>query len=156
MEYSAAEPPWLDEEQQRIWRAYLLGSARLLEKLDADLRQFGLDLPEYEILVTLSEADDERIRMSDLATAVHQSRSRLTHTIGRMERSNLVQRVTCPTDKRGVWAELTEDGRSLLHAAAPRHVLAVRANFVDAVDSGDFAAIGRAFTTMVELDSSSA
>ena len=69
-----------------MWRTYLLGSARLLERLDADLRKSGLDLPEYEILVTLEEAPDRRLRMSELADAVHQSRSRLTHTIARMEK----------------------------------------------------------------------
>ena len=60
-------PRWLDAEQQQVWRAYLLGSARLAERLDADLREFGLDLGEYEILVTLSEAADRRVRMSELA-----------------------------------------------------------------------------------------
>src|SRR4051812_2649994 len=103
----SSTPIWLTEEQQRVWRAYLLGSARLNEKLDADLRQFGLDLGEYEILVTLSEAEDRQSRMSDLADAVHQSRSRLTHTVSRMEGRGVVERVSCPTDRRGVWARLT-------------------------------------------------
>ena len=80
-----APPRWLTAEQQRVWRTYLLGSARLSERLDADLRKSGLDLPEYEILVSLEEAPDRRLRMSELAAAVHQSRSRLTHTIARME-----------------------------------------------------------------------
>src|ERR1700712_4371454 len=96
---------WLTPEQQRVWRAYLLGSARLSEKLDADLRQFGIDLAEYEILVCLEEVPEKRMRMSELADAVHQSRSRLTHTIARMEKAGLVVRTTCPTDRRGVWAE---------------------------------------------------
>lgn len=55
--------PWLSAEQQRVWRSYLLGAARLSERLDADLRPFGIDLSEYEILVTLSEADDRRLRI---------------------------------------------------------------------------------------------
>ena len=40
-------PHWLTDPQQKVWRAYLLGSARLSELMDANLRQFGLDLPEY-------------------------------------------------------------------------------------------------------------
>ena len=60
--------------------------------------------------------------MSELADAVHQSRSRLTHTVARMEAENLVERVNCPTDRRGVWASLTAHGLELLETAAPSHV----------------------------------
>ena len=99
-------PRWLSADQQRVWRAYLLGSALLQERIDADLRSVGLDGAEYEILVNLSEAPDRRLRMAELADAVHQSRSRLTHTITRMEKARLVERISCPTDRRGVWADL--------------------------------------------------
>ncbi len=145
---------WLDPEQQRTWRRYLLGSARLSERLDADLRQFGMDLAEYEILVALSELDDHRLRMSELADAVHQSRSRLTHTITRMEKSGLVERTTCPTDRRGVWAQLTEQGLALIERAAPSHVNAVRANLIDIISADDLAAVGRVFEAVIAVDPS--
>jgi DNA-binding MarR family transcriptional regulator len=144
-------PRWLSADQQVVWRAYLLGSARLAERLDADLRCFGIDLGEYEILVTLSEAPDRQVRMSELADAVHQSRSRLTHTISRMEKANLVERVECPTDRRGVWAHLTGHGFALLETAAPSHVEAVRRNFVEAMSEGDYAALGRAFRAVLAV-----
>jgi DNA-binding MarR family transcriptional regulator len=149
---SSGRPRWLNAEQQRIWRTYLLGSARLHERLDADLRDSGLDLPEYEILVVLSESEDRRCRMSDLADAVHQSRSRLTHTITRMEQADLVRRVSCPTDRRGVWAQLTDEGMELLETVAPSHVAAVRRNLVDAVDSDDFKALGRVFAAVLKVE----
>ena len=144
-------PRWLSVEQQSVWRSYLLGSARLAERLDADLREFGLDLGEYEILVTLSEAPDRRVRMSELAEAVHQSRSRLTHTVSRMENAHLVERSSCPTDRRGVWAHLTGTGFELLEEAAPRHVEAVRRYFVEAMSEQDYAAVGRAFAAVVRV-----
>jgi DNA-binding MarR family transcriptional regulator len=140
---------WLDQEQQRIWRTYLLGVARINERLDADLRHFGIDLGEYEILVCLEEANCRRLRMSELAEKVHQSRSRLTHTVARMEKAGLVVREACPTDRRGVWARLTEAGLELLQAAAPSHVESVRAAFVEAVDPDDFRALGRAFDAVL-------
>ena len=142
---------WLDADQQRVWRAYLLGSARLAERLDADLREFGLDLGEYEILVTLSEAPERRVRMSELADAVHQSRSRLTHTVARMENAGLVDRSSCPTDRRGVWAHLTDEGFRLLEVAAPTHVEGVRRNFVEAMTAADYAAVGRAFDAVLAV-----
>jgi len=144
---------WLTAEQQKVWRTYLLGAARLNERLDADLHRSGLDLPEYEILVVLEESPDRRLRMSELADAVHQSRSRLTHTIARMEKSGLVGRTTCPTDRRGVWAQLTDTGFEILRKTAPAHVAAVRRNFVDAVSPEDWEAVGRVFAAVLAVPS---
>jgi len=140
---------WLTDEQQQVWRSYLLGSALLAARLDATLREFGLDLGEYEILVRLSEAPEHQVRMSELADSVHQSRSRLTHTVGRMEAGGLVERISCPTDRRGVWAHLTERGQTLLETAAPTHVASVREHFLEAMTEADYAALGRAFAGVV-------
>lgn len=140
---------WLTAEQQKVWRTFLLGSARLSERLDADLHRSGLDLPEYEILVVLEESPDHRLRMSELADAVHQSRSRLTHTVSRMEKAGLVERTTCPTDRRGVWAQLADQGFAVLRSTAPGHVDAVRRYFVDAVSPADYEAVGRAFAAVL-------
>ena len=147
-----AVPRWLTAEQQQVWRAYLLGSALLQERIEADLRPFGLDRAEYEILVVLSEVDDQRLRMAELADAVHQSRSRLTHTISRMEKAKLVKRTNCPTDRRGVWAELTAEGFKLIKEAAPTHVETVRRNFVEVMSEEDYAAVGRAFIAVIAAD----
>lgn len=141
---------WLTDDQQRVWRAWLLGTAVLNERLDVQLREHDLDLAEYEILVTLSEADGRQLRMAELADAVHQSRSRLTHTVTRMEKRELIERTTCPVDRRGVWANLTAAGQQLLEDAAPSHVECVRRNFVDAVDPKDYAALGRALRAVIE------
>lgn len=138
------EPCWLTAEQQRVWRAYLTAVARIDTFLDERLRPFGLGMSEYEILVNLSEAPARRMRMSDLADASRQSRSRLTHTVARMESRGLLERLPCPGDRRGVVARLTPQGLSLLETAAPDHVASVREVLVDAVPPEDFAALGRA------------
>ena len=145
------EPRWLNAEQQRIWRSFLNGVARINEQLDAELRPFGLDLGEYEILVHLSESERHMLRMSDLAERVRQSRSRLTHTISRMETKGLVNRVACPSDRRGVNAIMTEAGYRLLVEAAPAHVESVRCALVDRVDPDDFEALGRAMEAVTRV-----
>ena len=145
------EPRWLNAEQQRIWRSFLNGVARINEQLDAELRPFGLDLGEYEILVHLSESERHMLRMSDLAERVRQSRSRLTHTISRMEAKGLVNRVACPSDRRGVNAIMTEAGYQLLVEAAPAHVESVRCALVDRVDPDDFEALGRAMEAVIRV-----
>lgn len=137
---------WLDPQQQRAWRAYLVGTTLLMERLDRELGEaFDLSLSEYEILVRLSEAPENRMRMAVLASSLSHSRSRLTHTVKRMEQRGLVVRSTCSDDGRGVEATLTEEGRSLLAAAAPLHVRGVRRLLVDLVGPEDFSAVGRAF-----------
>ena len=148
---SDVETPWLEPHQQHIWRDWLRASARINADLDAGLRVYGLDLAEYEILVNLSEAQERRIRMSELAEQVRQSRSRLTHTVSRMEKQGLVGRETCTADGRGVWAFLTPEGFSLLEQVAPHHVASVRRIFVDAVDAEDFTALGRAMTSVLAV-----
>jgi len=145
------EPRWLDATQQRDWRAFVEGSIRLNDLLDRDLKtRHGLSMAEYEILVRLSEAPERRLRMAELADEASQSRSRLSHTVSRLECKGLVARGTCGADKRGVNAELTDEGFALLAKAAVDHVATVREFFVDVIDPSDLAAIGRAFAAVSE------
>jgi DNA-binding MarR family transcriptional regulator len=142
---------WLTTDQQRDWRSFLLGSTLLMDRLDRDLREHhDLSLPEYEILVRLSESDNRALRMAELADSVKNSRSRITHTIARMERAGLVVRKQCPSDGRGVIAHLTERGFAKLVDAAPDHVDSVRSALIDVVSAEDFSAIGRAFSAVAE------
>ncbi len=137
--------PWLSAEQQTHWRAYLLGAARLSDALTRQLEHdAGLSLSEYEILVRLSEAEGRTLRMSDLATSLVHSRSRLTHTVGRLESRGLVVRASCPDDRRGVNCTMTDAGYALLESAAPGHVQAVREHLVDRLTGEELRAVGRA------------
>ena len=104
--------------------------------------------------MALSETPERRLRMSELADAVHQSRSRLTHTVARMEADQLVERVNCPTDRRGVWASLTAHGLEVLETAAPTHVELVRRSFVEVASAADYTAVGRVFSAVIELETS--
>ena len=142
---------WLTAQQQHAWRAYLVATTLLTERLDRDLReQHDLSLPEYEILVRLSEAPRRQLRMAMLAESVSHSRSRVTHTVARMEQAGLVRRVSCPSDRRGVLAEMTPTGLATLEEAAHTHVRGVRENLVDLADPDDFIAMGRVFDAVAD------
>lgn len=140
---SAQGPHWLDEEQYGYWRSFVDGTARLNQLLAQDLeKRCGLSLSEYAVLVRLSEAPDHTIRMSELAADLSHSRSRMTHTVRRMEMQELVKRVSCSNDGRGVNCAMTEKGHAALVAAAPQHVEAVRRFFIDIVTPAELATVG--------------
>ncbi|HEX6148738.1 MarR family winged helix-turn-helix transcriptional regulator [Nocardioides sp.] len=142
---------WLDEDQQHHWRALVMGTTLLFDRLDNDLsREHGISLAEYEILVRLSEREGRRMRMAQLADSMAHSRSRVTHTVGRLEKSGLVERIKSPEDGRGVVCAMTEQGWELLVAMAPTHVRGVRDNLVDLADPADFAAVGRVFDAVAD------
>ena len=136
--------PWLDEPQQRAWRGLVLGTTLLFDRLDADLRrEFGISMTEYELMVRLSEYPDHQMRMSRLADSVAHSRSRVTHTIARMQRAGLVDRFLATDDGRGIYAALTEKGYDTLTQAAHLHVRGVRQHLVDVGTPEDFMILGR-------------
>lgn len=140
---------WLDREQQRQWRSLLRGTALLLESLGRDLESTtGLSLSEYEILVRLSEAPGRSMRMSALADQLVHSRSRLTHTVRRMEGQGLVARTSTEGDGRGVNCRLTDTGMATLVAAAPRHVASVRRRLVDVISPEQMEMLGDVFETI--------
>jgi DNA-binding MarR family transcriptional regulator len=146
-----AAPRWLDPDEQAVWRAFLDVSRLLFEQLNRQLSdEAGMSLAEYEILVQLSEAPDRRLRMSELADRVVSSRSRITHTVGRMEERGLVYREACEDDGRGVLCVLTDAGFARLEGAAPGHVETVRTIMFDPLDPADAENLGAALTKVRE------
>jgi len=123
-----------------------MAATRLLtSQLDRELqRDSQIPATYYEILVQLSEAPDRSLRMSDLADASESSRSRLSHAVARLEKNGWVRRESCPTDRRGAFAVLTDAGFAALAKAAPAHVESVRKHLFDRLSSeqvGQLAAI---------------
>jgi DNA-binding MarR family transcriptional regulator len=126
------EARWLSAEEQRAWRAYLESTVLLFDALDRQLQQdAGMPHGYYEILVRLSEAPGRAMRMSELATQTRSSRSRLSHAVARLEEKGWVERIDCPTDRRGQVAHLTDTGFAVLEGAAPGHVELVRRQVID-------------------------
>ncbi|SDI28950.1 DNA-binding transcriptional regulator, MarR family [Sinosporangium album] len=123
---------WLDPDEQQVWRSFLAATQRVQEELDRQLqRDSGIPHAYYVVLAMLSEADGRTLRMSDLASKVNSSQSRLSHACARLEERGWVRRTPCSTDKRGSLATLTNEGFAVLEAAAPGHVEAVRRALFD-------------------------
>jgi DNA-binding MarR family transcriptional regulator len=128
----------LSDTELAAWRGLLRVYAALVHDLDAELRaQDGLSLHEYEVLLTLAQAPDRRMRMSDLAAAVLLSQSGLTRLVDRLVQGGLVERTRCEADRRGLNAELTERGRARFERSRPAHLDGVRSRFLDRFDEAE-------------------
>ncbi|MDG4858246.1 MarR family transcriptional regulator [Streptomyces sp. T-3] len=126
------EPRWLNDEEQRTWRAYLHATTLLEDHLDRQLQR-DAKMPHiyYGLLVQLSQAPRRRLRMTELARNVKITRSRLSHAVARLEQHGWVRREDCASDKRGQNAILTDEGFAVLERSAPGHVAAVRQAMFD-------------------------
>jgi DNA-binding MarR family transcriptional regulator len=146
----SAEPAWLDDDEQRAWRALVALLLRLPAALerqlqeDADLTHF-----EYFVLALLSEAEARTLRLSHLAAQADASLSRLSHVITRLERRGLVRRVPCTEERRATNAVLTDDGLALVVAAAPGHVAEVQRRVIDALGPREIAQLERICTRIL-------
>ncbi|WP_091299616.1 MarR family winged helix-turn-helix transcriptional regulator [Amycolatopsis xylanica] len=142
---------WLSESEGLAWRAYIVATLRLRQRLHRELAdQHDVSLTDYEVLVCVDMQDDKRMRMSDLAEMLGSTKSRLSHQVGRMEAAGVLRRDRDPEDKRGVIAELTEAGFDLLKKAAPTHVHGVREHLIDLLSPAEQATIGAAFGRVLE------
>jgi len=140
----------LRTEELRAWRGMLQVHAAVTRALDADLRaEHGLALSSYEVLMLLGEADQERLRMADVADRVLVSRSGLTRLIDRLVEAGLVERCACADDGRGAFAQLTDAGREKLRAARRTHLAGVHERFLDRLSADDQRALGEAWDSVL-------
>lgn len=140
-----------DPDSLRAWRAFLTAHARVRERLESELEKgAGMPLAWYDVLVQLSEAADERLRMQELARAVLLSRSGLTRLVDRVEAAGLVERQPCEDDGRGFYVVLTAEGRERLRRAAPVHLDGVARLFASALEPGEAQVLATALERVSE------
>jgi DNA-binding MarR family transcriptional regulator len=142
---------WLDEEQQRTWRAWLAVCELVPRALDTQLqRDAGISHAAYVVLAMLSEAPGRSRRMSDLARRANQSQSRLSHTVARLEDRGWVRRERSADDGRGNLAVLTDAGWDVVRSAAPGHVDAVRQAMFSPLTAEQTRVLGDAMQAILE------
>ncbi|NEB73891.1 MarR family transcriptional regulator [Streptomyces sp. SID14478] len=145
------EPQWLTEDEQRTWRAYLHATTLLEDHLDRQLQR-DAKMPHiyFGLLVQISEAPRRRLRMTELARSAKITRSRLSHAIARLEKNGWVRREDCPSDKRGQFAVLTDEGLAVLRRSAPGHVDAVRQALFDRLTPAQQKSLGEIMVIVAE------
>jgi DNA-binding MarR family transcriptional regulator len=120
-----------------------------VRRLEAELQaEQDLALTDYDVLVQLAQADERRLRMSELADRLMLSRSGATRLVDRLVAAGLVERVTCDDDRRGQWASLTDAGHDRLRRASPTHLRGVGEHFLDRLSADELQGLGRIFTRL--------
>jgi len=141
---------WLTAEEQHAWRSFV----RLHERLGGRLARLlqtesNLSAADFAVLVNLTDVPEGRRRYQDLALALEWEKSRMSHHIARMAGRGLVVREECLEDGRGAFVVITERGRTAIEAAAPLHVEAVRALFLDHVTPSELRTLGEVFARVI-------
>lgn len=127
LEDMSTDAPWLTDEQEQVWRRWLTVNALLPATLHRELQaDAGLSLPDFDVLVQLTDTPLGRVRVNDLALALQWEKSRVSHHVTRMERRGLIRREECREDARGAFVVITTEGKAAIERAAPGHVRTVR------------------------------
>jgi DNA-binding MarR family transcriptional regulator len=142
----------IDPDRLEAWSAFLHAHAQVVNNLEAELEaERGLPLTWYEVLLFLNKAPGG-LRMNDLADALVLSRSGLTRVIDRMVTAGLVERAECSTDRRGVMAVITPNGRRALKDASPIHMRGVKEHFTDHLSGSEARTLRRVFRKILDAD----
>jgi len=137
--------PWLNEAEERAWRALQFMQMRLEGELARQLAaDSGLSYPDYLVLVALTDRPDGRMRLFELAGVLGWEKSRVSHHVARMASRGLVTKEKCDADRRGAFVVITKKGGKEIAAAAPGHVGAVRRLFVDRLTPDELDVIAQA------------
>lgn len=135
------------------WRTFLYAHAQVRRQLERELQaEQSMSLADYELLLILAYSDARRLRMSELADRLALSRSGATRLIDRLEADALVTRVSCDTDRRGQWAQLTDAGYERLRGASPTHLRGVAEHFLDRIPPGELESLRSTLDRVLKPD----
>lgn len=122
----------------KAWRAFFEASALITDRMEKRLHSTtGLKLSDYNLLLLLSEAADNQLRMGELAEKMVFSPSRLSYQVKSLASRGLIERFTDAKDKRGMTARLTEEGKSVFTTASRVHAQHIRQIFHPALDDDE-------------------
>ena len=126
----------IDEDQLAAWRAFLRAHSTMLRRISRDLEEAGLPpLAWYDVLAALRDAPDRNLKQVELAERVLLSNSGLSRLIDRIESKGLVERKSCPSDRRSFHVALTDDGAEMLELMWPVYARGVAEDFLPALGS---------------------
>ena len=142
---------YLTDDEFRAWQGCLEATNSTLRETDERLvADHGISVKEYDVLITLYNAPDARLRMTELAERVMLTPSGVTHLVTRLERAGLIERVVDPDDRRSFFAVLTRAGDDRLREARPTHNEVIRSQLTARLSAAQLATMGRLFDRVLQ------
>jgi DNA-binding MarR family transcriptional regulator len=142
---------FLTDAEFRAWHGCLQFTNAVMHEIDSALQAaHRISLKEFDVLITLFNAPDGRLRMTELAERVVLTPSGVTHLVTRLERDGLVSRVVDEEDRRSFFAALTRDGHRRLRESRPTHNDVVRAHLTRRLTAPQLTNLGTLFDTILE------
>jgi DNA-binding MarR family transcriptional regulator len=149
---NAGEAMTIDHRVE-TWQAFLQTHAVVLRKLESEMQtRHGLSLTWYEVLVQLKNIPAGCLRLQDLAQAIVLSQSGLTRLLDRMERAGLVERHPCSHDRRGAYAVITADGRTMLEQVRTTHIQGIERHFLQHLEAEEAQTLHQAFAKILAAE----
>lgn len=127
-------------EPDRVWFRFMRLHQRMLLQMTARIRAFGLSIPQFDLLSTLTE--QEGISQSELAERLYVTKGNVSGLVDRLVQAGLVERRAIAGDRRSYAMHLTPEGRRLAEAgiAAQRDFVA---STLGKLNPGDLAELDR-------------
>jgi DNA-binding MarR family transcriptional regulator len=127
-----------------VWRSFLRAYLVVIRELERELEtEADLPLAWYDVLLTLAQAPERRLRMAQLADRVMLSRSGLTRLVDRLEKEGLVCRERSSDDARGMFTVLQPEGLRRLRQAVPVHLAGIQRHWLSHFDDTELQTLGR-------------
>jgi DNA-binding MarR family transcriptional regulator len=148
---SSNRDEYLSDAELDAWHGMLQFTSTTTRALDEALSaSHGISVKEFDVLITLFNAPDSRLRMSALAERVLLSASGVTHLVTRLERDGLVQRLVDEDDRRSFFAELTPLGQDTLRRSRPTHNEVVREHLTHRLTPNQLTSLGGLIQKVLE------
>jgi DNA-binding MarR family transcriptional regulator len=148
---STSRTEYLSDAEFRAWHGSLLFTNTTTRALDDALsKAHGISVKEFDVLITLFNAPDGRLRMAELAERVVLSASGVTHLVTRLERDALVSRIVDESDRRSSFAALTPAGHQRLRDARPTHNEVIRDHLTRRLTSTQLETLGKLWTKLLQ------
>ena len=146
----ATEPRWLNDPQQQAWKGLRAVIFRAFPEMERTLKAYDLLTVQFQILATLSDAPNQTLRLSSLASDANLSQSRLTHRLRSLVEQGEIAITNDPTDRRAKRATLSPKGFERLKRVAPIHAEDVQRLIFDPLTPEQTVALADAVTTIAD------
>ena len=143
----------LNEQELSVWRYFLKAHAKVIEQIERDLSAHKrVPLMTYDVLIVLFEAPEKKLQLKKLTEKLVLTKSGLTRLLDRLEKKGFIRREPSQTDRRSIFAVLTERGEKELRRAWPIYARGIKQYFSTFMSDEELKIMQRIFQSLYESE----